>query len=124
MISRVNKREIVTNVILTIITCGIYGIVWFIIITDDCGNASGDRSISGGVAFLLTLITCGLYGLYWAYQMGKRVALAQEKRNLMVTDNSILYLILNLIGFSLITMILIQVDLNKLAEFDNGYLSA
>ena len=53
-------------------TCGIYGIYWFIVLTDDARLASGDQQApSGGIAFLLTLVTCGIYGIYWAYKMGK-----------------------------------------------------
>lgn len=120
MISRVEKRDIVVTIILSVITCGIYGIVWFVLLTDDCAKASGDNSISGVSSILFTLITCGIYYLYWSYQMGKRIAKAQEKRYLPVTDNSILYLILSLFGFSFVSHILIQSELNRLADFDHS----
>ena len=68
MISRVQKKDIVTCVLLSIITCGIYTIFWFIRITDDCSKASGDDSMDGVTSFLLSLITCGFYTWYWNYQ--------------------------------------------------------
>lgn len=120
MISRVEKRDIVVTLLLSFITCGIYGIVWFVLLTNDCAKASGDDSMSGGTSLLLTLITCGIYYIYWAYQMGKKIAIAQEKRNLNVTDNSVLYLILTIFGFGLVTEILIQSELNNLASFDHS----
>ena len=119
MISRVEKRDVVVAIILSIVTCGIYGIYWFVKITDDCGKASGDNSMSGGVSFLLNLVTCGIYGIYWSYQMGKRIQTAQEKRNMPTTDNSALYLILYVLQLSFINWILIQSELNKMAEFDH-----
>ena len=119
MIERVSKRDIVVTIILSIVTCGIYGIIWFYWLTEDCGKASGDKSISGASAILLTLVTCGIYSLYWNYQMGKRIATAQSKRNLPVNDNSVLYLVLCLLGFAIVNYVLIQNDLNNLAEFDN-----
>ena len=94
MIERVQKRDILITILLSVVTCGIYGIVWFVMLTDDCGKASGDKSITGVTSILLTLITCGIYYFYWSYQMGKRIAVAQSKRNLPSTDNSVLYLIL------------------------------
>lgn len=65
----INKRNLAVSIILTIVTCGIYGIYWFIVMTDDTKNVSGDiNGASGGVAFLLTLVTCNIYGYYWAYK--------------------------------------------------------
>lgn len=42
----INKRNLAVSIILTIVTCGIYGIYWFIVMTDDTKNVSGD--INGG----------------------------------------------------------------------------
>ena len=70
----INKRNLAVSIILTIVTCGIYGIYWFIVMTDDTKNVSGDiNGASGGVAFLLTLVTCNIYGYYWAYKQGERI---------------------------------------------------
>lgn len=119
MIERVCKRDVLITILLSVVTCGIYGIVWFYWITEDCGKASGDKSITGVASILLTLVTCGIYSFYWNYQMGKRIATAQSKRNLPVNDNSVLYLILSLLGLGIVNYVLIQTDLNRLAEFDN-----
>ena len=109
------ERNIAVSIILTIVTCGIYGIYWFICLTNEVEAASEDRNMaSGGVAFLLTIITCGIYGFYWAYKMGKLLMVAEEKNNLRVTDNSVVYLILQLIGFGIINYALIQNDLNEI----------
>lgn len=75
------ERNIAVAIVLTIVTCGIYGIYWFIVLTDDTRLASGDQQApSGGIAFLLTLITCGIYGIYWAYKMGKTLVMAKQKQ--------------------------------------------
>lgn len=74
------ERGIAVSIILTIVTCGIYGIYWFICITNETEQVSEDTTLSsGGVAFLLTIITCGIYGIYWAYKMGKLLMIAKEK---------------------------------------------
>lgn len=111
----IKERNIVTNVILSILTCGIYGIVWFITLTDDAAIASDDKSMSGVTALLLTIITCGIYGYYWSYKMGKLVATAQEKNNIAVQDNSVLYLILQILGLGIVNYCLIQSELNNIA---------
>lgn len=91
------ERSIAVSIVLSIVTCGIYGIYWFVVLTDDARMESGDNNApSGGIAFLLTLVTCGIYGLYWAYKMGKTIATAESKNGITAEDNSVLYLILQL----------------------------
>jgi hypothetical protein len=109
-------RDIALGVIFTILTCGIYGIYWFIVLTDDIGEASGDHSISGGVAFLLTLVTCGIYGIYWAYKMGQNLAVAKQNRGIDTngTDMAIVYLLLQIFGLGIVNYCLMQSELNKM----------
>ena len=61
-------------------------------------------------------VTCGIYTLYWYYQAGKKISYAQQVRGMPVKDNlEILYLLLGLFGFGIVSMALIQSDLNKMA---------
>lgn len=113
---KIPERNIVTNVIFTILTCGIYGIYWFICLTDDANIVSEENDTSGGMAFVLSLITCNIYGIYWAYRMGQKIHEAGQKRNIAVGDNSVLYLILQFLGLGIINYCLMQSDLNKFAK--------
>lgn len=82
---------------------------------------SGDSNApSGGIAFLLTLVTCGIYGLYWAYKMGKTIAAAESKNGIPAEDNSVLYLILQLVGLGIINYALMQNSLNAIARKKAG----
>lgn len=112
----ISKKEIVTSIILTFVTCGIYGIFWFISITDDARVVSGDERLSGGKCFLFTLITCGIYGYYWAYLMGKAMMQAKAKHNMAADDNAMLYVILQIFGLGIVNYCLIQSDLNAIAD--------
>lgn len=112
----ITKREIAISIILSIITCGIYSIYWFIAMTDESNTVSGDNSLGGGLAFLLTLLTCGIYSIYWNYKMGKKMYEAGKRYNKEISDNSIIYLVLSLIGFSVVNYCLIQNDLNKFSD--------
>jgi cytochrome bd-type quinol oxidase subunit 2 len=112
----IEKREIALAVVFTIITCGLYGIYWFIVMTDESNRISDDNKTSGGMAFLFSLITCGIYGIYWNYKMGKKLYEAGQKYGKVINDNSIIYLILSIFGCSLINYCLIQSDLNKFSE--------
>lgn len=112
--SPIKERNIVVCILLSIVTCGIYGIVWFISLTDDMRYASGDQTLSGGKAFLLTLVTCGIYGYYWAYKMGKATAIAKANRGMPADDNSVLYLVLQFFGLAIVNYCIIQNDLNSM----------
>ena len=110
------ERNIALCLIFSILTCGIYGIYWFICITDEANAASGEGGTSGGMAFLFTLITCGIYGIYWAYRIGQKLAQAGKNQNKAIGDNAILYLILQFLGLGIINYCLMQNDLNKFSK--------
>lgn len=113
----IQQRSIALSIILTIVTCGIYGIYWFICMVNEINYVSEDKeAMSGGVVYLLGLVTCGIYFLVWFYQAGERLNRAKDMRG-MPTDSSlgIVYLLLSLFGFSIVTYGLIQNELNKMA---------
>ena len=113
----IQKRDVVIAIILSIVTCGIYGIIWMIGLNDDVKTVSNDTTLpSGGIVFLLTLVTCGIYGFYWFYRLGQLMKTAYENNGMEVKDNSILYLLLAVFGLSIVNYIIIQSDLNQIAE--------
>lgn len=109
----ITPRSIVTAILLTIVTCGIYGMYWFVVLTNDMNKASGRTAdTSGGMALLLTLLTCGIYSYYWAYKLG-------EKRDIVAGENassSLVYLVLSIFGFGIIAYALAQDAINKAVE--------
>lgn len=114
------EKNIILNIVLTFITCGIYGLVWFVQMTDDAIGYSEDTEMQSGIlALVLTLVTCGLYGFYWDYKMAKMIESAQTKNNLPASDNSIMYIILHLVGLSIVNYCLIQRDLNNITKAKN-----
>ena len=48
--------------------------------------------------------------------MGKKMHEAGKERNVDITDNSVLYIVLAVLGLSIVNYCLIQSDLNRLAE--------
>ncbi len=117
----ITKRSIGLAILLSVITCGIFGIYWFIVLTDDTNVAANDQQgTSGGVAFLLTLVTCGIYGYYWAYKQGEKLDYAKQARNVPSSNSNILYLILQIFGLGIIGYALMQDNLNKIADLDGG----
>lgn len=112
----VKERNVVVAILLSIITCGIYAIFWFISLTDDAARSADVPDFSGGKAFLFTLITCGIYSFFWYYKMGKTLKAANEKAGIDANDNSVLYLILGIFGLGIVNYCIMQSELNTIAR--------
>ena len=113
------QRNIAVAIILSIVTCGIYGIYWLIKVVDEINEAAGEpNGTSGIVVFLLSIVTCGIYMFYWLYKAGEKLNTAKSMRGLP-TDSSagIIYLVLAIFGLSIVSYALIQSELNKIAAF-------
>ncbi len=111
----VKQKNIALCIILSLVTCGIYGIIWFIMLTDDTNTAVGKPGTSGGMAFVLTLVTCGIYSLYWAYKQGEKLDEAKQAKGIASGNSGIVYLLLSVFGLGIIAYALMQDSLNKLA---------
>ncbi len=108
------QKSLIMPIVLTIVTCGIYGIYWLICLNDEVNTLSGNtQDASGGMVFLLNLVTCGIYQYYWLYKMGEKLDGVAASKGMETKNRSIVYLICGLcpiIGYALI-----QNSLNELA---------
>ncbi len=108
------NRGLVMSIVLSIITCGIYGLYWLYCITETAREVNPNEwQTTGGMTILLIIVTCGIYGYYWNYKMGKAFMTINGG-----TDNSILYLILSVFQLTIVNYCIIQSDLN--AAFPEG----
>lgn len=111
----IKNRNIVMCIILSIITCGIYGIIWMINMANDLNTVSKQQDTSGGMVFLFSLITCGIYTFIWIYKAGTKLDIAATNNGLPAKNQSVLFLILSLVGLAIIPYCLIQSELNNYA---------
>lgn len=116
----IQNRNLAMYIVLTIVTCGLFGIYWFIVVTDDVKSIVNDNQTpSGGVAFLLTLVTCGIYGFFWAYKMGEKIDYMKSMQGMPSGNSSILFLILEIFGLQIVNLALIQDTVNKFVDMNN-----
>lgn len=111
--NNVTKRDLVLAIILSIVTCGIYGIYWMVCITNDLNELSGEQAASGAMLVVLYLVTCGIYGYYWAYKCGERLDLIKQNRGLQSSNSGVLYLIVFLF-VPIVVYALVQNEINNL----------
>lgn len=107
------NRNVATCIVLSFVTCGIYFLYWWVTATDDVSRVTNRPGTSGGVALVLNIITCGIYGLYWAWTMGDKLDGARADNGVAPASFSVVFLLLNIFGLGLITLALIQNELNK-----------
>ena len=102
-------RSVAMCIVLSIITCGIYGIYWMYCIHEDVQIVCDyPMSVSGGMVIVLTFITCGIYGIYWAYKMGQFLDAAKG----VPGNSSLVYLLLSIFGLNIVAWALMQSELN------------
>lgn len=109
------NRNIALCIVLSIVTCGIYGLYWMIKLNDETIQLSGQGGTSGGMVILLTLVTCGIYGFYWSYKLGERIDIMAANNGMPGGNHSIMFLILSLVGLGVINYAIAQSEINKLA---------
>lgn len=117
------NRSVASVIIFSIITCGIYGIYWFVVTTNDIESSlkRKDGSVSsGGTCFLLSIVTCGIYMYYWYYKQGARLAQLQQENRITPKDNGLIYLLLGIFGLGIIADVIIQSDINAIVDSRNG----
>ena len=79
----IQKRSIPLCIILSLVTCGIYGLYWLVCLANDINTASGrDNDTSGGMVLLLSIITCNIYVLYCMYKEVEKVDEARTARGM------------------------------------------
>ncbi|MGX8850233.1 DUF4234 domain-containing protein [Amedibacillus sp. YH-ame10] len=108
------KRSLVSMVILSIITCGIMQLVYFYQVMSDINYASKEND-TAGTDLLLTIITCGLWGIYCYWKYSKKLV------NLGGEDNSIINVILAVLGFQIISLVILQSSINNLIDRQSSY---
>jgi len=101
------NRGILLMVLLWFFTFGIYPIYWHYKFQSELKSGT-DEGFDGLMHLIMLFITLGIYAIYWQYVAGKRLA------KLGASDQSILYLILVLVGGAFFNPFLMQSQANHL----------
>ncbi len=110
------EDNIAINIVLSIITFGIYFIVWLYRMEVRIRRMNDDdRSLAGVV---LCLIFVPFYKIYWFYNREQMFVQSLRKKGQTKDDNSLVYLLLSIFGVSLIAAALMQNDFNRFEDPD------
>ena len=109
------RRDVAVAIILSIVTCGIYGIYWLYTIAEGFYVTPTHERVNTtpGVTILLWIVTCGVYGYYCYYKWGRASVEIAARYGRTAEDKGILYLLLAIFGLSIVNDALIQSDFNN-----------
>ena len=118
------RKNIVTCIILFIVTCGFYGIYWLYCIISDINTISGDPdSMSPIVVILLSFVACGIYLLFWVYKAGALLDQKAVESGRASESRAMIYLILTLFFLGIVTCVLMQDSINTIADDQNNFVN-
>lgn len=111
------RRSPAMVLVFSVITCGLYFFYWIYQTSDSLRPFNRTDSLTPALELLISIL-CPPYIIYWYYKYGRIIFEAQNELGMEYPeDNSILYLILSLIGVGLIGSIIMQASLNKMWDY-------
>lgn len=103
--------------LLSIVTCGIYGYYTIYRLTDEIKQYRNDPSINPALELILCIVTCSLYSIYWCYKYSKLIFEMQNTAGVEnPSDISVIALILPILGLFVVSLLLMQGEINKVWE--------
>ncbi|QSX06463.1 DUF4234 domain-containing protein [Sedimentibacter sp. zth1] len=112
-IELLESKDVAVCILLSLVTFGIYFIIWLYSIIKKIKLLNKDQTDCLGE--LLLCIFVPFYFVYWFYIRAKELSNVAAKQNIQIKDNGTLYLILTLFGLGIISCSLMQNDLNVIS---------
>lgn len=111
-------RSVVFVIVMSIITCGIYIFIWIYKTSKEVQRYLEKVDMAPGLEVFLSII-CFPYLIYWSYKYGKEILRMQGIDSRAADDNTILYVLLSAFGLFIVTMAIMQDQLNKVWSVDD-----
>jgi hypothetical protein len=108
-------RSIVLDLVLTIFTCGIFGLYWQYKQIEALNAWLGREEYSFLLWLVLSIVTCSIFAIYYEYKMARGINEIQERLGERVqSDLPLICVLVSLFGFWIASMAIQQHEINKL----------
>ncbi len=111
-----SKRDIAVSILLAIITCGIYDLVWDYRMGCEIRDHVRPQGLNIGLDIFFMIITCNIYYFFWIYKMG-RILREQEAICFPGQAPGVaepwLLLVAAIFGATIVSDAILQHDLNR-----------
>jgi hypothetical protein len=102
------------GIILSLITCGLYGLFWQYKQMDVLNAWLGRKEYDFWIWLLLSIVTCGVFALYYEYKMAKGINEIQEATGRRVNDDlALLCVLLAFVGVGIASIAIQQYEINR-----------
>lgn len=111
------RQSIVVGILLTLITCSIYGLYWQYKQMTTLNAWLKRDEYSFWLWLLLSIITCGIYGIYYEYKMANGINQVQADNDIVFDSNlPITCVLLAIFGIGVASLAIQQHQINRLYE--------
>ena len=108
-------KSVGMSLFLTIITCGIYDLIWNYDEMNTINHLLGRQELSFWKWLFLSIITCSLFHIYYEYKMALCINELQRKYQMNEDTNlGFISILLSVFGLSLVVDAIQQNELNKI----------
>lgn len=114
--SQVKEKSIGLCVVLSLVTCGLYGLYWLYSIAKDlnelCASQNQEKGPDAGLVVVLSIVTCGIYLLYYFWKAGKMVSSLTYENGTHPSDDGIVLMVLSFFKLSIVSYCILQSNIN------------
>lgn len=90
-------RNSITVILLTLFTCGIYGLYWFYLVSKEINAALGEERINFALYFIVGILCFPLI-FVGMYKIDEAVVELQNRAGIQGKSNFVLWIILSFVG--------------------------
>lgn len=109
------SRDPIMTLVLTLVTCGLYGLYWLFVTTEEVNKGLGREEYNFVKEFLLTMVTCGLWGMFWMWRFSNSIVEIEQKWGVQPKMDAPILFVTYIFGLGPFFM---QTSLNN--AWDNG----
>ncbi len=107
------EQSIVLDLVLVVVTCGIWGLAAIHRIGTDLNRHAGREIVTPTMDIILILVTCGLWGIYLAYRYPTALNEIERAENVPGSDIMVICVVLTVVGIGFISTMIMQDQLNR-----------
>ena len=110
----IQKRSIVSVILFSIITCGIYGLYWMYQVAKELQLATGKSQFSPAIILVLGLFVSPVGFVLLAMECNDRLNDIRAAKGMPPADNMVLWVVLGIL-LPIVQVALIQNEINQVA---------
>lgn len=115
-------KNIAVAIVLTLITCGLYGLVWQYRQIEAVNHFLGRKEFDFWMWLILSLITCGIFAMYYEYKMADALNDIKERLGRRFDGNlPFICLLLSIFGLGLVSLAIQQNEINLLCNVSSDF---